>query len=83
MLHWSFSGKAVLMTILGGSGTFLGPIVGTSVFFALERLITSYTTNWMIFMGAVLIALVLIFPKGVVGTVYSLILRLKSGGKNE
>ena len=32
MLHWAFSGKAVLMTILGGSGVFLGPAVGAAIF---------------------------------------------------
>jgi branched-chain amino acid transport system permease protein len=69
MLHWSFSGRAVLMTILGGSGVFLGPAVGAAVFFILEHYITSYTGNWMIFLGAILVLLVLVFPRGVLGTV--------------
>lgn len=68
MLHWSFSGKAVLMTILGGSGVLLGPMVGAAIFFVLEHWITSFTNSWMIFLGAILVVLVLIFPKGVLGT---------------
>jgi branched-chain amino acid transport system permease protein len=68
MLHWSFSGKAVLMTILGGSGIFLGPAAGAAIFFVLEHAITAYTTNWMIFLGAILVVLVLAFPKGVLGS---------------
>lgn len=68
MLHWAFSGKAVLMTILGGSGVFLGPAVGAAIFFVLEHYITAYTTNWMIFLGAILVVLVLLFPKGVLGS---------------
>lgn len=83
MLHWSFSGKAVLMTILGGSGVFLGPVVGTAIFFILEHFITSFTTNWMIFLGAILIALVLLFPQGVLGTVTRAVSKLHSGSKND
>lgn len=81
MLHWSFSGKAVLMTILGGSSVFLGPAVGTAVFFVLEHFITSYTTNWMIFLGAILVILVLAFPQGVLGTLATFFSKL-NGGRN-
>lgn len=69
MLHWAFSGKAVLMTILGGSGVFLGPAAGAGIFFVLEHYITAYTSNWMIILGAILVVLVLLFPKGVLGSV--------------
>lgn len=83
MLHWSFSGKAVLMTILGGSGTFLGPVVGTGIFFVLEHFITSYTNNWMIFLGATLVAMVLVFPRGVLGSSEYLLSKLNGGPSNE
>jgi len=73
MLHWSFSAKPVLMTILGGSGTLFGPAVGSLIFFGLEQLITAYTTNWMIFLGAILVPVVLFFPKGVLGTLLDLL----------
>jgi branched-chain amino acid transport system permease protein len=79
MLHWSFSGKAVLMTILGGSGVFLGPAVGAAIFFLLEHVITAYTTNWMLFLGAILVVLVLVFPKGVLGSVLGLFARRWKG----
>jgi branched-chain amino acid transport system permease protein len=79
MLHWSFSGKAVLMTILGGSGVFLGPAAGAVIFFLLEHVITAYTTNWMLFLGAMLVVLVLAFPKGVLGSVLGLLARRRKG----
>jgi branched-chain amino acid transport system permease protein len=79
MLHWSFSGKAVLMTILGGSGVFLGPAAGAAIFFLLEHVITAYTTNWMLFLGAILVALVLAFPKGVLGSLLGLLARRRRG----
>ncbi len=77
MLHWAFSGKAVLMTILGGSGVLLGPAVGAAIFFVLEHVITAYTTNWMVFLGAILIVLVLAFPRGVLGSLLHLVQRYR------
>ena len=79
MVHWAFSGKAVLMTILGGSGVFLGPAVGAGLFFVLEHYITAYTTNWLIILGAILVVLVLLFPKGVLGSVLEFRTRFRKG----
>lgn len=79
MLHWAFSGKAVLMTILGGAGVFLGPAVGAAIFFALEHFITAYTTNWMIFLGLILVVLVLLFPQGVLGSILDFLAKSRKG----
>ena len=67
-MHWGFSARPVLMTILGGSGVFLGPVFGAAIFFILEQVITDLTENWMIFLGIILIPVVLFFPKGILGT---------------
>ncbi len=67
-MHWAFSAKPVMMTILGGSGVFWGPAFGAAVFFLLEQLVTNLTDNWMIVLGAVLIPVVIFFPKGILGT---------------
>jgi branched-chain amino acid transport system permease protein len=79
MLHWSFSGKAVLMTVLGGSGVLLGPAVGAAIFYVLEHYITTFTTSWMIFLGAILVVLVLAFPKGVLGSVMEFFAQKRRG----
>ncbi len=68
-MHWSYSAKPVLMTILGGSEVFLGPAFGAAVFFLLEQAITTMTDNWMIFLGAILIPVVIFFPRGIMGTI--------------
>jgi branched-chain amino acid transport system permease protein len=68
MVHWTKSAEPVLMTILGGSGIFLGPLFGSAVFFILEHFITNYTESWMIFLGAILIPMVIFFPEGILGT---------------
>ncbi|KAA0259361.1 branched-chain amino acid ABC transporter permease [Deferribacter autotrophicus] len=74
-LHWSFSAKPVIMTILGGSTVFLGPLGGAALFFILEQIILRFTENWMFFLGTILIPIVLFFPKGVFGTIYEYITR--------
>ena len=77
-LHWSFSAKPVIMSILGGAGVFLGPLFGAAIFFILEQAIWQFTDNWMIFLGMVLIPIVLFFPQGVVGSLQEV---LKRGNK--
>jgi len=67
-MHWSFSAKAVIMTVIGGSGVFLGPLFGAGIFFVLEQIIIQFTENWMLFLGIVLVPIVLFFPDGVFGT---------------
>lgn len=67
MVHWTQSAEAVLMTILGGSQFFFGPVVGSAVFIGLKTLITSYTSEWMIYLGLILLIMVLFVPKGIIG----------------
>lgn len=81
MLHWSLSGKVILMTVLGGSGVFLGPLAGSAIFYLLEHIITSFTNNWMIFLGIILVLLVLLFPNGVIGSLYDVYERFRKGRK--
>lgn len=68
MLHWTESAQPVLMTILGGAGYFLGPFFGAGVFVLLETWITSYTEQWMLFLGAILAIMVIFFRRGILGT---------------
>lgn len=68
-MHWSFSAKPVIMSIIGGTGVFLGPLFGAAIFFVLEQFIIQFTENWMFFLGLVLIPIVLFFPQGVFGTI--------------
>ena len=67
-LHYLLSGQAVMMCLLGGMGTFLGPFVGALVFLLLEDVVTNLTRYWMGVVGIVFIVFVLFFPKGMWGT---------------
>lgn len=69
LLHWSMSAEPVLMTILGGSGYFLGPFVGAGMFVLLETWITSMTQAWMLVLGIILAFMVMFFRRGLLGTI--------------
>ena len=68
MMHWATSAEPVLMSILGGTGYFLGPYVGSALFVLLETWITSVTQAWMLFLGIVLALMVMFFRRGILGT---------------
>lgn len=68
MAHWSMSAEPVLMSILGGTGYFLGPFFGAGMFVLLETWITSMTQAWMLVLGVILALMVMFFRRGVLGT---------------
>ena len=63
LLHWTRSGDIMIMVILGGMGSLIGPIFGAIGLLAAEEVLSQYTHHWMIIMGPLLIAVVL-FAKG-------------------
>ena len=71
-LDWIRSGDVVIMTLVGGMGTFFGPIIGAGVIVALRVLISIYAkigglVFWQLFMGMIFLVFVLFFPKGIWG----------------
>ena len=67
-LHWSASGDILIMVVLGGAGTLVGPVIGTGIFLLMKNMVSSYTDHWMFIIGVVFIACVLFFPRGIWGT---------------
>ena len=65
--YWITSGDAVIMTLLGGMHTFIGPSVGAILLLYLETLIHSFTEYWPVVLGTTLILLVIFLPAGVFG----------------
>lgn len=63
------SGKAVLMAIMGGIGTFSGPLVGALVITLVENALSSYITRWPTLLGIAFIFVILFARKGLVGSV--------------
>lgn len=68
LVHWSMSAEPVLMSILGGTGYFLGPFFGSAMFVLLETWITSVTQAWMLVLGIILALMVMFFRRGLLGT---------------
>lgn len=57
----------ILMTMVGGVGTFLGPIFGSAIFALIEELTTRYTEHVELVNGLILIIVILFFPRGFMG----------------
>jgi branched-chain amino acid transport system permease protein len=69
IIHWTKSADPVLMTIIGGIYTFIGPAVGAVVLIVLNSYIVAWTEYWALVLGMVLLLLVLLLPGGVIGFV--------------
>lgn len=66
LAHWTHSAEPVMATLLGGIHTFSGPIVGAFVFYVIKDIIVRFTEYWLIWLGAIVVALVMGLPGGVV-----------------
>jgi branched-chain amino acid transport system permease protein len=67
MLHWTLSGDFMLMSILGGMGTLLGPVLGGAVILYIGDILSSWTENWMIFIGSFFVLAIIFAPQGILG----------------
>jgi branched-chain amino acid transport system permease protein len=67
-LYWSTSGQAVIMTLLGGAGTFFGPFVGAGTYLVLQDRLSLIMESWPLVIGLLFMAFVLFLPKGIWGT---------------
>jgi branched-chain amino acid transport system permease protein len=64
---WLVSGRVLIMVIVGGTGTLIGPILGGVVFLCLEQELSRVTDVWPLIFGAIFIAFVLFAPQGIWG----------------
>ncbi|CAO3380296.1 branched-chain amino acid ABC transporter permease [Azospirillum argentinense] len=64
---WQMSGEVVLMTLLGGMGTLLGPVVGAAIVVTLESYLAATSMPVPVVIGAIFVVCVLVFRRGVVG----------------
>ena len=69
--HWHMSGEVILMTLLGGVGTLLGPIMGAGIVVSLQHVLSqSPLGNWVsVILGLIFVICVLSFRSGIVGEI--------------
>jgi len=67
LLYWTHSGNIVFMTLLGGFASFFGPVLGAFVFIYLQNWVMSVVPYWRLVFGAILAALVILAPGGLMG----------------
>ena len=68
IMHYDTSGEVVMIALLGGMGTFFGPMIGAAAFLMLENLVSTWTVHWQLIVGGVFMICVLFFPAGIWGT---------------
>jgi branched-chain amino acid transport system permease protein len=67
-VHWTLSGEVVLMTLLGGMGTFAGPVLGAFTVIGLQNFLSDRVGSWVtVIIGLIFIVCVLAFRRGMVG----------------
>ncbi len=67
LMFWTVSGEVLIVVILGGLGTLIGPLMGAVVFVMLKHQISDYTVHWHIVIGLILIVTVLAGGRGLYG----------------
>jgi branched-chain amino acid transport system permease protein len=67
-VHWSLSGEVVLMTLLGGMGTFAGPVLGSFTIIGLQNFLADRVGSWVtVIIGGIFVVCVVAFRRGFVG----------------
>ena len=74
-IYWTSSGDILIMTMLGGAGTLIGPAIGAGVFLLMKNVVSSYSEHWLAIIGIIFICCVMFFPGGIWGTLRQLRLR--------
>lgn len=77
-LHWSLSGVALMMVVVGGTRVLWGPALGAAVYFLAKDLLGDHAQHWMAIFGTALIVVIVFAPEGLSG----LLLRLMPGHRH-
>ena len=64
LLFFALSGEVVVIALLGGLGTLYGSLVGAVIAIGLREVLSTYTDNWLVFLGALYVVCVMCFPQG-------------------
>jgi branched-chain amino acid transport system permease protein len=68
-MAWARSGELIVMVVLGGMGTLIGPIIGAAIYLLLELTLGGLTPHWQVIFGPLLILVVLFARRGIYGLI--------------
>jgi branched-chain amino acid transport system permease protein len=63
-VYWTASGDILIMTMLGGAGTLIGPAIGATIFLLMKNVVSSFSEHWLAVIGVTFICCVMFFPGG-------------------
>jgi branched-chain amino acid transport system permease protein len=61
------SAEVLLMVILGGAGTLIGPAIGAALVVLLDNVVSTYTERWLLVLGVIYVIVALFAPRGIIG----------------
>jgi len=67
-VYWTASGDILIMTMLGGAGTLIGPALGAAIVLLMKNVVSSYSEHWLAIIGVTFIGCVMFFPGGLWGS---------------
>lgn len=70
-MSWQMSGDLILIVVLGGMGTVMGPLVGAFVLLVLEEMLSGFTQHWMAVLGPFILLVALLAKRGIWGSLSS------------
>ncbi|MEQ1615314.1 MAG: branched-chain amino acid ABC transporter permease [Hyphomicrobiaceae bacterium] len=77
-LHWSLSGEALVMAVIGGARAVWGPALGSVIFFMFKDAAGDLTEHWPAIIGVTLIIVTVLLPNGVSGLLIDLMTKLRA-----
>jgi branched-chain amino acid transport system permease protein len=75
MMFWTLSMEAVIMCLLGGWLTFLGPMLGAALIVIIRTFVSTYTVYWALVLGIIFMLVIFFLPNGVLGWIETLFKR--------
>ncbi|MEO8136503.1 MAG: branched-chain amino acid ABC transporter permease [Betaproteobacteria bacterium] len=74
-MQWQASGDLIVMVVLGGMGTLIGPVAGAVGLLLLEEVLSEWTQHWMVVLGPLIVLIVIVSNRGIYGVLERLDLR--------
>ena len=71
-MQWQASGDLIVMIVLGGMGTLIGPVAGATGLLLLEEVLAGWTQHWMVILGPLIVVIVIVSNRGIFGVLAAL-----------